>query len=315
MATVSRRVHSFAPATVANVSCGFDIFGFAVDALGDEVIACFDSSVEGATIVEITGDKNKLPRQSAKNTATVAGNALLKKLDCAQGIAIVLRKGMPLGSGLGSSAASAVAAVLAINELLGSPMKRKDLLPFVLEGERVACGSAHADNVAPSLLGGFLLIRSYNPLDIVEITTPKNLCCTIVHPAMEIPTEKARQVLRKEISLKEMTMQCGNVAGLTMGLMTSNFPLISRSLQDVVVEPQRSSLIVGYGEVIGAAKGAGALGAGISGAGPSLFALTDSMKCAEQVGEAMQKQWKSFNMASVVYCSSINHRGAYYWSE
>ncbi|MFT4551703.1 MAG: homoserine kinase [Chlamydiales bacterium] len=309
--SVDREVRAFAPASVSNVSCGYDIFGFAVDAPGDEVVVRFTDDHEGAKIVSITGDGGKLPKDAEKNTASVAANALLKHIGRKKGVAIVLHKKMPLGSGLGSSAASAVASVVAVNELLGNPLKKIELLPFVLEGERVACGSAHADNAAPSLLGGFVLVRSYDPLDVVQISVPENLFCAVVHPHMEIPTEKARGILRKELSIKDMVTQCGNVAGLTVGLMTGDFALIGRSLYDAVVEPQRSVLIPGFEEVRASAMNAGALGCGISGAGPSLYALTTSLEKSNRIVEAMRQCWEAMDVRSDGYSSVINHKGAH----
>lgn len=309
--SVDHEVRAFAPASVSNVSCGYDIFGFAVDAPGDEVVVQFSDKKKGAEIVAITGDGGKLPKAPEMNTATVAANSLLRHLGDTRGVEITLHKKMPLGSGLGSSAASAVASVVAVNELLGKPLKKEELLPFVIEGERVACGTAHADNVAPSLLGGFVLVRSYDPLDVVQVPVPESLCCAVVHPHMEIPTEQARGILRKELPMKDMVTQCGNVAGLVMGLMISDFSLIGRCLHDAVVEPQRAVLIPGFEGVKTAAIKAGALGCGISGAGPSLYALTTSMEESNKIVEAMRLCWKAKGVACDVYSSLINHKGAH----
>jgi len=184
---MNKSVKVFAPASVGNVACGFDVFGFAIDNPGDEVIAKLIDK-PSVTISKISGDQGKLPLDPDKNTASVAIAQFLKQFNSHQGIDIELHKKMPLGSGLGSSAASAVAGVVAANELLGNPLPTKELLPFAIAGERVASGSVHADNVAPSLLGGFILIRSYDPLDIIPISTPIDLVCAVVHPQIEIRT-------------------------------------------------------------------------------------------------------------------------------
>lgn len=298
----------FAPATVANVSCGFDVLGFAVDNPGDEVILK-GKSTPGIKIVKITGDEGRLSLDPQKNTVGVSVQNFLKHIGSKQGIEISLNKKMPLGSGLGSSAASAVAGVFAVNQLLGEPMTQEELLPFAMEGERIACGSAHADNVAPSLLGGFVLIRSYDPLDVIRIPTPKNLFCTIIHPHVEVQTKDARDILKKQITLKSAVIQWGNVAGLIAGLMKSDYDLIGRSMQDVIVEPIRSILIPGFDDVKRSALDTGALGCGISGSGPSIFALSRDQKVAHKVGEKMKEVFEELNIGSEVYVSKINNSG------
>ena len=298
----------FAPATVANVACGFDILGFAVENPGDEVILKLKSA-SGLKISKITGDEGRLSRDAEKNTVGVSISNFLKHIDSRQGIEILLNKKMPLGSGLGSSAASAVAGVFAVNQLLGMPMTQEELLPFAMEGERIACGSAHADNVAPSLLGGFVLIRSYDPLDIIRIPTPKNLYCTIIHPQIEVQTRDAREILKKQILLKDAVIQWGNVAGLIAGLMKSDYELIGRSMHDVIVEPIRAILIPGFEEVKRSAKEAGALGCGISGSGPSIFALSKDEKTARNAGEKMKEIFDDLKIGSDLYVSKINNSG------
>jgi homoserine kinase len=302
-------IRVYAPATVANVACGFDIFGFAVNRPGDEVVLTKKSS-PGIVIKEITGDEGRLPKDVAKNTA---GIAILKYLEFIgkpdQGFELSLHKDMPLGSGLGSSAASAVAGVFAANELMGKPLSQKELLPFAMEGERVACGSAHADNVGPSLLGGFVVIRSYDPLDIIQLPTPSDLYTSIVHPQIEVNTKDARRILEREITLGKTITQMGNVAGLVAGLLMSDYSLIGRSLVDVIVEPARSILIPQFQEVKEAALLAGALGCSISGSGPSLFALSKGEETANQVAIAMSTAFNSVGIGSEAYVSQINQQG------
>ncbi len=302
------QIHVFAPATVANVASGFDILGFAIDFPGDEVILR-KTDRSGVIISEITGEQGKLPFDPQKNTAGVAAQLFLQHIGTNQGLDIRLHKKMPIGSGLGSSAASAVASLSAANHLFGEPLSKKELLPFAMECERRACGFAHADNVAPALFGGFILIRSYEPLDIIEIPTPAQLFCTVIHPQLEIRTEDARKILKKQILLKDAIIQWGNTAGLIAGLMKTDYDLIGRSLQDVIIEPIRSILIPGFSEIKKAAVDAGALGCSISGSGPSIFALSKTRGTAEQVGLAMQNKFQSLEINSEIYVSKINQNG------
>lgn len=303
-----KEIRVFAPATVANVACGFDIFGFALDEPGDEVHVKLSDS-PGVVITQITGDGGALPHDPQKNTAGISVLKLLEHLQSHQGIEIELHKKMPLGSGLGSSAASAAGSVFAVNALLGNPLTPKELLPFAMEGERVACGSAHADNAAPALLGGFVLIRSYNPLDVVSIPCGLELYCTILHPKIEVRTELARKMLKPEISLRQHVEQTGNAAGLVLGLVQGNAELIHKCLQDVIAEPVRSMLIPGFKQIKEAALNEGALGCSISGSGPSLFALSLSLSQSKKIGEAMVSACHSQKLECDLYFSKINQTG------
>ncbi len=304
-----KSIRAFAPATVANVSCGFDVFGFAVEEPGDEVILTL-SETPGVRMIRIEGDEGRLPLEAEKNTAGVAVIAYLQALGSAQGVDIVLKKNLPLGSGMGSSAASSVAALVGINELMGNRFEKKDLLPFAMEAERIACGSAHADNVAPSLLGGFILVRGYDPLDVVHIPTPEDLYCTLIHPHLELNTQDSRQVLRMNISLKDAVIQWGNIAGLVAGLMKPDYGLISRSLKDVIAEPIRAMLIPGFDRIKGKALENGALGSGISGSGPTIFALSTDEAIATKVGKVISDEFEKIRLNSEVFVSRINPRGA-----
>jgi len=298
----------FAPATVANVSCGFDILGFALDKPGDEIIL-HKNNTSQLIIKDITGDDGFLPREIEKNTASAVIKNILDHLNIHMGIDIILHKKMPLGSGLGSSAASSVAGAYAINALLDYPLSKNELLKFTMQGEGVACGSEHADNVAPALLGGFVLIRSYDPLDVVALPTPENLYATVIHPQIEIKTKDAREILKKEIQLKNAIKQWGNVGGLIAGLFKSDYELIGRSMQDHIIEPIRSILIPGYEEVKIAAQGTGVLGCGISGSGPSIFALSEGKYTADKAGEKMSDEFKKIGIESDIYISKINSQG------
>ncbi len=299
----------FAPATVANVACGFDVLGFALHHPGDEVIMKLADHKQ-VIIKEITGDDGKLSLQAEKNTVSVTVQQYLNFFGLAQGVEIWLHKKMPLGSGLGSSAASAVAGLVAINELLGRLKPTADLLPWAMEGERVACGSAHADNVAPSLLGGMVLVRSYSPLAVCKIPVPAELVAVVVNPHLELSTAVSRGVLPKEIKLSTAVKQWGNVGGLVAGFCTSNFDLISQSLQDHVAEPLRACLIPHFQAVKQAALDSGALGSSISGAGPSIFALCRGEESAQKVAKAMSKVFENEQIGCNVYVSAINQEGA-----
>ena len=305
---MGKSIKAFAPATVANVACGFDVLGFAVDSPGDEVeITLTDNNK--VEIISIEGDEGLLPLDIKKNTVSLVIREYLAELKSNQGVAIKLIKKMPLKSGLGSSAASSVVGVWALNQLLGSPMKDIDLLKFAMEGERLACGSAHADNVGPALLGGFLLVRSYDPLDVIQLPTPSKLWATIIHPHIEVKTKDARNILRKEIPLSKSVEQSGNLAGFIHGLMTDDYDLLGRSLKDVIVEPIRSLLIPGFYDVKKAAMSQGALGCSISGSGPSIFALSDSEVKAQNIAKAMTEVYNELNIESEVFVSKVNQVG------
>jgi homoserine kinase len=304
-----KSIKALAPATVANVSCGFDIFGFAVEAPADEVIISLKEA-PGVVIKLITGDGGKLPMEADRNTSGVAVEAFLKEIESDLGAEIILHKKLPLGSGMGSSAASSAAALVAINHLHGNPFSREQLLPFAMEAERIACGSAHADNVAPSLLGGFVLIRGYDPLDVAKIPTPPDLYCTLVHPHLELKTSDSRRVLKATIPMKDAIIQWGNIAGLVVGLMKPDYGLIMRSLNDVVAEPIRSVLIPGFANIKTEAIRQGALGCGISGSGPTIFALSTEYSIADHVGKAIQQQFAAIKLKSDVFVSKINTVGA-----
>ena len=298
----------FAPATVANVASGFDVLGFALERPGDTVVLrrIPEKRVE---ILAVEGDEGRLPRDPHKNTASVAARRFLESIDFPFGLEVTVRKQMPMSSGLGSSAASSVAAVYAANILAGSPYTARQLLPFTMEAEEVACGSAHADNVAPALLGGFVLIRSYDPLDVVQLPVPSGLAVATVHPHTEIKTEDARRILKKELRLSDAVRQWGNLAALVAALFRGDLELLSRSLQDVVAEPRRGLLIPGFAQVKQAACEGGALGCSISGSGPSVFSLCASMQAARAVGAAMQAAFTQVGLDSDVYLSGINESG------
>ena len=299
----------FAPASVSNVACGFDLLGFALDQPGDEVIMRF-SEKPGIQISMITGAKGKLPYEPDKNTAGVAAQKLLDYLgEKKLGIELELHKKMPIGSGLGSSAASAVAAVFALNELLKHPLEKRELLPFAAEAERVSSGAAHLDNVAPSLIGGMVLVHNGENMGAHRLPTPKGLCVAVVYPEVEILTKMARQILHPFVPLEKHVEQSGHLASLIVGLYQSDFDLIQQSLQDVIIEPQRAPLIPYFFEVKEAALAQGALGCSISGSGPSIFALCANSHIAQQCGEAMSRIYDNSKMGYQLFISPINQEG------
>ena len=306
---VVKEVRVFAPATVANVACGYDVLGFAIDAPGDEVVVRH-AEEPGLVITKITGDEGKLPLEVEENTAGVAALDLLKHLGMLdRGIEMEIHKKMPFGSGLGSSAASAVAGAYAVNKLIGEPLTKKQLLPFAMSGEASADGAWHADNVGPCLLGGIVFIRDNRELDIAQLPVPKNLWAAVVHPDIEILTKVAREILPKEIPLENATQQIGNLGGLICGLIQEDYGMISRSVHDVIAEPQRQRLIPEFYKAKRAAMASGALGFSISGAGPSVFALCEGEEVAKRAGEGIVKVFDEVELGNQLYVSKVNMDG------
>ena len=300
------KIRIFSPATIANVSCGFDVLGCALDNVGDEMIIT-RTSEPGVRIIRIEGQD--LPLEIEKNVAGVAAQALLDAYPSKAGFDIEIIKRIKPGSGIGSSAASASGAVWAINELLEQPFGKSDLVRFAMEGEFLASGVRHADNVAPGIFGGFSLVRSYEPLDIVPVHAPAELYATVIHPQIEVKTSDAREILQTKIPLKKAIRQWGNVGGLVLGLQTEDYDLISRSLKDHIVEPIRSLLIPSFSEVKMAALDVGALGCGISGSGPSIFSFSKGRQMADRVGKAMQGIYHQIGIPYEIHVSKINEKG------
>jgi len=296
----------FSPATVANVSCGFDAMAFALETLGDEMI--FSKNKSGnVTISKIEGAT--LPFEPSKNAAGFVAEQMLKDSGLSMGIDIEIYKKYKPGSGLGSSAASSAGAAFAINQLLGTPFSPAQLVAYAMLGEEVACGSQIADNVAAAIYGGFVLIRSYSPLDIVPIPTPNELFATVIHPQIEVKTADARAVLPKKIPLRTAIAQWANVGGLISGLHSGDYQLIGRSLQDQVAEPARKQFIPHYDALKKAILNCGALGAGISGSGPSVFALSKGEAQAIKVADMMADVYQNTGIEYHIYTSKIASGG------
>lgn len=300
----------FAPASISNLACGFDILGMALDAPGDEITAWFTDK-KGLELVAIHGDKGQLPRELHLNAATIAAQALLDHLgESDRGIAFELYKNMPFASGLGSSAASAVAGVMTINELFKRPLEKRELLPFAMQGEFGVTKGWFVDNVAASLMGGIVFVRDAKSLDIQRLPVPKGLFITVIYPHIAITTSSTRGILRPDVPLDDLVVQTGNLAGFIQGLYQSDFRLLSRSIRDVVVESQRAALIPGFYALQEAAFLEGALGCSISGSGPAVFALCANSLEAENCGEKMGAILKSKNQDYSLFYSQVNQEGA-----
>ena len=312
----ANRVTVFAPATCANVAVGFDLMGFPLEGVGDRVTVTRVHPQKGSapvvTITSLTGiGAEDLPRDAAANTATVGLIQMVTDLKLAYGFEVKIQKGIPLGSGMGGSAASSVAAVVAANELLESPLARNGLIAYMLMGEKLATGSAHPDNVVPCFQGGLSLTLSINPIQIIEVPVPSAIRCVLVHPHFRLDTAKARAVLAPTVSLQNHVGQSARLAGFLAACYRGDLELLGRSLEDILVEPQRAALIPGFHEVKNAALAFGVLGCSISGSGPSVFAWVDSDSKATAVAGAMQAAFRTHgNLDSDVWISPINPRGA-----
>ncbi|MTI32641.1 homoserine kinase [Cytophagales bacterium RKSG123] len=298
-----KKVRIFAPATVANVSCGFDILGFPLSNVGDEMVIR-KREEKGVRITKIEGAEG-LPLEAEKNVSGVVALKMLEKLGIDQGVEIEIYKGIKAGSGIGSSAASSAGVAYGINQLFAEPFSTQQLVEFAMEGERLASGVAHADNVAPAISGGFTLVRSYHPLDVIAIPSPDDLYCTVIHPQIEVRTADSRNILKEKVPLKDAVQQWGNVAGLVAGLIKNDYDLIGRSLEDVIIEPIRSILIPGFDKVKKLSVEAGALGCGISGSGPSIFALSRGKETATRIKEAMNQAYKELGIDFELHLSKI----------
>lgn len=303
---MNKEIRIFSPGTVSNVSCGFDVLGFCLDHIGDEMLVR-TTPQKGISITKIEG--YDLPYETEKNVAGVSALALMNDFKPDFGFEIEIYKRIKPGSGIGSSAASAAGSVFAINELLGKPYNKTQLTAFAMKGEAVASQSEHADNLAPAIFGGFVLVKSLNPLEILNLPTPDQLYAVIIHPQIEIKTAEARAILPKEIPMANAIAQWANLGSLVHALHTSDYSLLQRSLQDVVAEPYRSQLIPHFEEVKTAALKQGALGFGISGSGPSMFALAKGEESAKSVETAMRQVYEGSNLHFETYLSKINQEG------
>ncbi len=301
------QVRAFAPATVSNLGPGFDIIGLALRGPGD-VVTARRTSAPGVQIVRISGDGGRLSRDPASNTAGIAAIATLRKAGLDAGVELEIDKGMPVGSGLGSSASSAVAAAFAVNQLLGSPLRKVELIEPCLDAESVVAGR-HADNVAPCLLGGLVLVRSVDPVDVVRLPVPEGLTMVVAVPDFELETRRARAVLPEHVPLHAMVHNTANAASLVSACYSGDIDLLGRCMSDEVVTPARAALIPGASAVMQAALRCGAIGTSISGAGPSIFAISHSADGARRVGEAMVAAFAQAGLRAVVHTSPLDCPG------
>jgi homoserine kinase len=308
---MNRRIRVFAPATIANLGPGFDVLGLALSRPGDEVEAEL-SDRPGVEIVDVTGDAGALSRDADKNVVGRAAADVLRRAGARQGVRLWLHKQMPLASGLGSSGASSAAGAFAANELLGRPLSGADLVASAMEGERAASGTPHADNVAPSVMGGIVLVRSYQPLDIIRLPLPDALHVSVVHPHCEVSTAEARRLVKgRTYPLDEIVVNLGNIAALVAGLASGDLALVGRSIEDRLVEPLRARLIPGFETVRKAALGAGGLGCSIAGSGPSVFAFASTASAAADIGAAMQAAFRAAaGLESDLFAGKVSSRGA-----
>lgn len=296
----------FSPATVANVACGFDILGFCLDSVGDHMVIR-KTDTKGIHITKIEGFD--LPYEPELNVAGVSALEMYATLDVDFGFEIEIYKKIKPGSGIGSSAASAVGSVFGMNALLGNPFSKTQLTKFAIKGEALASKCEHADNLAPALFGGFTLVKSVSPLQILEIPSPKKLYATIVHPQIEIKTSESRAILPKQVALSDAVKQSANLGSLVHALHTNDYDLIKNSLNDVIVEQHRSKLIPEFNKVKQAILNAGALGAGISGSGPSIFSLSEGLETANNVKDAITKTYSNTGIEFDIHISKINSEG------
>lgn len=299
-----------APATIANMVCGFDILGFAVAEPYDEMTITLKKE-PGISIVHT--DDHQLPTEPSDNVAGVALQVMLSELTMPVGFDVIIHKHIKPGSGLGSSAASAAGAVVAANYLLGEVFNKESLVQFAMHGEKLASGVKHADNITPCIYGGITLIRSIFPLDIIPLQPPP-LFVTIVHPQIEVKTADARSILKKQVYLKDAIKQWGNIAGLVSGILQSDYALIGRSLEDVIIEPVRSILIPGFDEIKERSKSVGALGGGISGSGPSVFMLSRNLETAQLVETQMKAVFQQMNLLHYTYVTTVSSKGVQLFS-
>lgn len=302
------RVSAFAPATSANLGVGFDILGLALDAVGDTVTLTKreDKQIVIEKINSITG----LPLEPTKNTASFAVQKMCEDLGIETGFSLQIDKGIAMGSGMGGSAASAVAAVVALNGFLNAPVSKERLVEYALYGEEIASGGRHADNVAPCVFGGITLIRSIAPMEVINLPYPE-LYCVIVHPHLQVETKSARGILSPTIPLKKYIEQSAALAAAICAFYQKDVGLLRRSMQDLIIEPQRAALVTGYYDVKQAAINAGAISATLSGSGPSLLAFCESKTGAESVAQAMLAAFKQHQVEADHWISPINPNGAY----
>ena len=303
-----KKIKVFAPASIANLGCGFDIMGMALDEVGDVLEMTLDEAGEGIAISNETDVP--LPEDIEDNVITPVLRKFFEMTGHGGRVEVRVLKKIYPGSGIGSSAASSAAAAFGINELFGAPLGEEDVVVCAMEGENLASGGYHADNAAPAVMGGITLIRGYDPLDIIKLPVPGNLYCPVIHPHLTVSTKEARSILPKEIPMHTAITQWGNVGGLVAGLCTGNIELVGRAMRDAVAEPYRKGFIPGFDELRAKLLGAGALAMNISGSGPSVFALANRSDIAQRVGAIMERHFAQQGILSETYVVKVSNKGA-----
>lgn len=302
-----KKVRVFAPASIANMGCGFDVIGLALDEVGD-ILEITQSEGDGLSITNISGVP--IPEDIEQNVITPVVRKFLEKTGQKARIDVTICEKIYPGSGIGSSAASSAAAAFGMNELFGCPLSEEEIVECAMEGENLASGGYHADNAAPAVLGGIILIRGYEPLDYIQLPVPGNFYCAVIHPHIVVSTKAAREILPKAVPMHDAVRQWGNVGGLIAGLYSGNIGLIGRSMQDHVAEPYRKQFIPGFDELREKILDSGALAMNISGSGPSVFALCDHRGKAEAAAEIMQKHFDALGIGGEVYVVKVSNKGA-----
>jgi len=302
-----KKVRVFAPASIANMGCGFDVIGLALDEVGD-ILEITMSEGDGLNITNKSGVP--LPEDPEKNVITPVIKSFLEKMNCKARIDVTICEKIYPGSGIGSSAASSAAAAFGMNELFGCPLSEEEVVICAMEGENLASGGYHADNAAPAVMGGIVLIRGYEPLDIIHLPIPGNFYCAVVHPHLVVSTKQAREILPKAVPMHDAVRQWGNVGGLIAGLYSGNISLVGRSMQDHVAEPYRKQFIPEYDALKDKVLGKGALAFNISGSGPSVFALCDHKSSADEAGKVMKEHFTSHGVDCEVYVVKVSNKGA-----
>ena len=303
-----KKIKVFAPASIANLGCGFDIMGMALDEVGDVLEMSLDEDSSGISIVNETDVP--LPEDIDQNVITPVIRKFFEMTGHSGRVDVRVLKKIYPGSGIGSSAASSAAAAFGINELFGAPLSEEDVVVCAMEGENLASGGYHADNAAPAVMGGIILIRGYEPLDVIKLPVPGNLYCPVIHPHLMVSTKAARSILPKEIPMHTAITQWGNVGGLVAGLCTGNIELVGRAMRDAVAEPYRKGFIPGFDELRAELLGAGALAMNISGSGPSVFALANRGDIAQRVGAIMERHFAQQGILSETYVVKVSNKGA-----
>lgn len=301
-----KEIKIFSPASIANLSCGFDILGVCLNDIGDEIVVR-KTKEKGIKILKVTGQK--LTLDVNKNVAGVSALALLKETNVDCGFEIEIHKGIKPGSGIGSSAASSAGSVFAINQLIGKPYSSKELIKFALEGEKIASGAAHADNVSAVLLGGFVFVRDSLNFDIFKLNTPIDLAFTILHPQIEVKTSESRALVQRPVTLDKLITQSANLGAFISGLYKEDYNLISRSIKDVVIEPIRSILIPEFEKLKEISLSNNALGFGISGSGPSVFAMSKGLVNAKKIGNLLKENYRELGFSFDIHTSTVNEKG------